>query len=467
MYSTAYRVALTLLLSTVMLPLFAHVELDYPTGGESFESGQNVHVTWHIIIPHDQIDWDLYLSLDGGATWEDLQLGIPVGITYYDWTVPEVNTSMARIRIVQDNEILDYTDMSFPFTITSGLEPPSITMTAQDITISCGADQETAIQSWLDDAGGAEVMVNCGAGQWSNDYDGLSDACGATGNAQVQFTVTDDCGNTAATTAAITVTDVMAPTMSPAEGLVVECDGTGNAMAISQWIANHGGASGIDECSEVTWSDDYEALSDGCGLTGSAEVTFVATDACGHSSTSSAAIQIVDESPPVFAAAARDTTIQCDAGNAEAAIAAWLDNRAGAKATDVCGNVAWTNDFQMPDELCAASQSIDVIFEATDDCGNASTSAATLTIEMTTDVTEQTVEALRVFPNPTDTQLFLRLGTGRPYSALLYDMMGHSLILKKDCDGTCHLDTTHLSSGLYLLLVDTGDQRISKRIIVH
>ena len=61
-----------------------------------------------------------------------------------------------------------------------------------------------------------------------------------------------------------------------------ECDGAGNASDLEGWLANNGGASATDACGGVTWSNDFDALSDDCGATGAAMVTFTATDACGN-----------------------------------------------------------------------------------------------------------------------------------------------------------------------------------------
>ena len=52
----------------------------------------------------------------------------------------------------------------------------------------------------------------------------------------------------------------------------VECDGAGNAADLDAWLASNGGASATDACSGVTWSNDFDALSDDCGATGAATI---------------------------------------------------------------------------------------------------------------------------------------------------------------------------------------------------
>src|SRR5690606_183453 len=109
------------------------------------------------------------------------------------------------------------------------------------------------------------------------------------------YSVTDDCNNSINVTQTITVDDTTAPTINTAaSNSNVECDGAGNTADLNAWLANNGGATATDNCSNVTWSNDYSALSDLCGATGSATVTFTATDECGNTSTTSATFTIED-----------------------------------------------------------------------------------------------------------------------------------------------------------------------------
>jgi hypothetical protein len=97
--------------------VLAHVQLDYPTGGETFAAGEVISIHWHVLIPHNQENWDLYFSPNGGGSWEVIQLNIDNAQLSYQWTVPETATDNAVIRIVQDNRNADYDDYSDAFTI--------------------------------------------------------------------------------------------------------------------------------------------------------------------------------------------------------------------------------------------------------------------------------------------------------------------------------------------------------------
>jgi hypothetical protein len=102
----------------------SHVQINYPEGGEIFSAGDIVIIEWEILIEHNTQNWDLYFSSDGGQTWEILAQDISVNSLSYDWQVADVATSMARIKVVQDNDDFDYQDVSDNFTIdtTTGLE---------------------------------------------------------------------------------------------------------------------------------------------------------------------------------------------------------------------------------------------------------------------------------------------------------------------------------------------------------
>jgi len=115
------------------------------------------------------------------------------------------------------------------------------------------------------------------------------------------WTAKDACGNTVSLTQTITVQDTKAPAITPgAASLTGECDGAGNTASLNSWLASNGGASAADNCSQVTWTHNFTALSDACGETGSANVTFTATDACGNSSSTTATFAVIDTTAPTL-----------------------------------------------------------------------------------------------------------------------------------------------------------------------
>ncbi|MCO6176365.1 SprB repeat-containing protein, partial [Flavobacterium sp. NRK F10] len=191
--------------------------------------------------------------------------------------------------------------------------------------------------------------------------------------------------NTTSCDQIILINDTTAPTIDVvANDMTVECDGLGNTNQLQNWLAANGGASSSDDCSDVTWSNDYTTLSDLCGTTGSVLVTFTATDDCGNSSSTSATFTIEDTTAPTIDVVANDMTVECDGNGNTTQLQNWLAANGGASSSDDCSNVTWSNDYTTLSDLCGATGSVTVTFTATDDCGNSNSTSATFTIEDTT-----------------------------------------------------------------------------------
>ncbi len=96
----------------------AHVGLDFPLGGETFEANAVITIRWHIQIDHGPCNWDLYFSSNGGASFQAIAIDLPKTQLTYDWTVPAIATQQGVIRVVQDNQNgTPYIDDSGVFTI--------------------------------------------------------------------------------------------------------------------------------------------------------------------------------------------------------------------------------------------------------------------------------------------------------------------------------------------------------------
>ncbi len=264
---------------------------------------------------------------------------------------------------------------------------PTIDVEASDKTVECdGSGNTTDLNDWLTSNGGAEASDICGGVTWTSDFVELSDDCGATGSVTVTFIATDDCSNAAVTTATFTIEDTTPPTIdTEAADLVVECDGSGNMTELADWLADNGGAEASDACGNVTWSNDFGGVNGDCGATGSVTVTFTAKDDCGNESVTTATLTIEDETPPTIDVEASDETVECDGNGNMTELANWLADNGGAEASDDCGAVSWSNDFEELSDDCGATGSVEVTFAATDACGNTAYTTATFTIEDTTD----------------------------------------------------------------------------------
>jgi len=264
-------------------------------------------------------------------------------------------------------------------TINVDTEDPTWLLPPSDLTVACdGTGNTTEFNNWLNNT--FSGTDNCGSVTITTNSTGLSDDCGGTGSETVTFTLTDSNNNAITLDATFTIEDTTDPTMDiAASDTTIECDGTSDPFAA--WLSNNGGASASDVCSGVTWTNDSTGLSDLCGATGTETVTFTATDECGNATSTTATFTIEDTTNPTMDVAASDLIIQCNDDNS-AAIDAWLSTNGGASASDVCSGVTWTNDFTtLNDGVCGALTT--VIFTATDECGNFTTTEANINTEDT------------------------------------------------------------------------------------
>jgi len=350
----------------------------------------------------NQAELDAWLADHGGAHASDVG-GEVAWTDNYDPSgfVPGCGASgFVDVTFTATDECGGFSTTAARFTIED-TTAPAIDPAASDLTVEHdGFGNQAELAAWLASHGGAAASDLCGQVAWSNDYspDNFVPGCGGSGFVEVTFTATDDCGRAAATAAVFTIVDSTPPAIPiEAADLTVECDGSGNEVDLGDWLGDHGGAVALDYSGEVVWSDDFVALSDECGQTGSATVTFTATDACELFSTTTATFTIVDTTPPTIDPQAADLTVMSDGDGNEADLLAWLDSHGGAVASDLCSPVVWTDDFSELTYGSGGSVWATVMFTATDECGWTADTTATFTITPSPSVDTAALGSLLIY----------------------------------------------------------------------
>jgi len=309
---------------------------------------------------------DYFLSNDCGAT----------GSAYVTFTATDQcgNTETAAWLIVQD------------------VTAPTLTSPAANLTVETdGQGNTTQLNAWLNSNGGATATDACGTITWTDNFTSVNITCGHAGNATVTFTALDACGNATTSAATFTITDQVNPTLlQPAHDLSIP-SGPASDSLLQNWLANHGGADAYDLGGDVTWQHNFSTLTDSCGATGSAIVTFTASDPCGNSVGTVATIQLTDQTPPVFETNAIDTVVYCGDNNTQVLLQQWLDSHGGASASDFGGDITWQHDFNVLSDSCGTSGSAIVTFTASDPCGNSATTIGTFQL---TDPTPPVIETV-------------------------------------------------------------------------
>ncbi|WP_372754518.1 immunoglobulin-like domain-containing protein [Mariniflexile sp.] len=292
---------------------------------------------------------------------------------------PNCGNAYIRTRTWNFTDSCGNTSSEFTQTITveDNTAPVIDNTNITNLEVECGVDDtQTALTNWLTNNAGATATDNCGNVTWTNNYGADDSVKCDNGAITITFIARDECGNISSTTASYLIKDTDAPIIATqASNLTVECDGSGNLGDLNTWLSNNGGAEASDACSNITWSNNFTELTNNCGLTGSALVTFTARDACGNTSSTTATFTIVDETAPTAPNAPENITYQCIAD---------VPAAGSLTANDICGGeitAVGTDEIDNSD-LCKIT--ITRKWSFTDECGNTSEISQTITVEDTT-----------------------------------------------------------------------------------
>jgi gliding motility-associated-like protein len=211
------------------------------------------------------------------------------------------------------------------------------------------------------------------------------------GLVRVDFFVRDACGNsTFAGQAMFGAIDTLPPVITGSNA-AEQCGGANDQANVQTWINAHGNATVTDECSSTTWTNFSYSTSDGQSGNGVfnsgpypqvqsfncnwyVDVTFRATDDCGNTGSATFRFQIQDTQPPVISALPPDT-LSCPNP---------VPTLASSFITDNCDtSTVVTYTFTTSDTICPGSYTMNVIWRATDDCGNSSTATQTILVRDT------------------------------------------------------------------------------------
>jgi hypothetical protein len=175
------------------------------------------------------------------------------------------------------------------------------------------------------------------------------------------YTAIDGCGNSTTAQQIIVFEDSTPPVfISAPENIVAACgaDSGNNELPVVE-----------DNCSAVTITFEDQAI-EGQGCTGSLIRHWIATDACGNSSTYDQEINYSDNSAPIILSFPEDMTAGCDqVPLADVSAIIFEDNCSSATAT--------VNDILIPGG-CPSGYNIERTYTVTDACGNSVSATQTI-----------------------------------------------------------------------------------------
>ena len=223
-----------------------------------------------------------------------------------------------------------------------------------DLILACTDSTNTA------DTGTATAIDDCDTNVTVSFADTVTPGtCPAESTIERVWTATDDCGNSAVCTQTIDVVDSDAPVITCPSDLTLACTDSTNT-------ADTGVATAIDDCdTNVTVSFIDTVIPGTCPAERSIERVWTATDDCGNRAVCTQTIEVIDSDAPSIVCPS-DAVLGClDSTN--------VASLGTASAMDVCDtNVAISFTDTVTPGTCAAERSIERVWTATDDCGNAS-----------------------------------------------------------------------------------------------
>jgi gliding motility-associated-like protein len=223
-------------------------------------------------------------------------------------------SNFTQVILIEDDEAPTF--INFPADTLVDCNSPTDTMTmgspmARDL---CDSDPEI---------GFFDQVNNNGESTCANRYTILRN-----------WTVMDNCGNTRTKIQRIVVRDDTPPTFSEPADTVISC-----AFGDDPFFT--GRPSNVSDNCDILGPDNIRfedlILSDSCDNIYTVQRTWFVSDNCGNTATSTQRIEVVDEGGLVFDTPAQDLILECTSDlDAQSAYSNWLDDRAGAEATDNC-----------------------------------------------------------------------------------------------------------------------------------
>ena len=322
-------------------------------------------------------NYDASVGVTGDVTDEADNCAVGLNATYSDVTIPGACEGEVRIERTWflEDECGNQTVQIQTITVADNNEGPTFTVPA-DITINRDADcNYNALPVMTGDV--TDAADNCSVILDITYSDVLVEsACEAT--ITRTWTVTDDCGNATVKDQIITVADDIDPTITCPADITVQCIDDVPAPDISLVTAT-------DNCSGVTVTFEGD-VSDGNTCPEIITRTYRATDGCGNFVECTQTITVDDTTAPVISPQASDGQVDCISGDPDSdpTYLAWLNDRAGARATDNCTDsilLVWTSNVSTQTwSGTPGNNQITITWTVTDDCGNSDQTTATFII---------------------------------------------------------------------------------------
>ena len=262
-------------------------------------------------------------------------------------------------------------------------QAPDITLPTATSIVDCSVNVEAALNTWLasasaDDACAGNVSVNYSLQNIVNDCDGTVTRIQRT----YLFSANDGCGNISTASAIFTVVDVIAPVITAPSDLVINCDilGQGGLFSgITSWLQAY---EVVEACQSYTVTNDFDldVIPNTCG--DNILVTWTVVDGCGATSSASANLILTPDTdgPQFVNCPVQDITVNVDvdlcASNVTFSTPIAIDCNGPVSVVQVANG---NGDLLLSGSTFPLGTT-EIVFEATDDCGNISECIFNITV---------------------------------------------------------------------------------------
>lgn len=380
-----------------------------------------------------------WISSHGGATATDDCSSIFWSTFPPAPSIHDTCDAAITVMFIAGDGCNNFDTTSASFTLTDDT-PPSVTTDPNNLVLSCASPAvDSLLMDWLISHADATAHDLCtadedlrksfriGANELSLEevIEAWEDSLGAGCNDNVfiggiginnvkayipvQFVFDDKCENEAFKTGYFGITDNGRPQFvtNPQDSSFI-CSGANDWQEVfTGWYATAGGATFMDQCSDVTVQGNISAdsamqlltvaLDTACDQGVQVTIQFTLMDECGNLSmiTPSATFSLQDTLPPVLEQQAMDFIASCTA-NGQEQLQQWLDTLGGFSASDGCGDLDysffWTDTSGMlqsgiplagpyPEvNILNCETGLTIQFTATDICQNSISDTALFSI---------------------------------------------------------------------------------------
>ena len=286
--------------------------------------------------------------------------------------------------------------------------------------------------------------------------------CADLGDNIITLTITDPSGNSTTCNTLVTVEDTIAPVVSCIT-FTIELGADGTALLTPEDI----GGTSTDNCAITITAIDIEDFD--CSDIGTPVlVTYFASDASGNIASCTAMVTVVDVLAPVIDCPA-DFTVDSDNNSITYTLPDYFGEGL-VTVTDNCTTpVTIYSQTPAPGTLLLDG-TYTITLTATDEFGNESTCTFELTVDTILGAEDNLLDlsSFTMYPNPAEYTVTI----GNPKfmqidNIAIYDIQGRMVVSKntQGATGNQTIEVSHLSSAVYMVIIQSQGKQTVKRLI--